>query len=291
MARLIQIFLPAYNEEAGLGDLLDKLADELEGRNYHVLVVDDGSRDRTYEIAKSRVDQMPLEVLRHERNRGLWETIRDGFEWVAERRSPQDVLIRLDADGTHEPKYIDRMLEKIDEGFDVVITSRFQPGGGAQGVNAYRTFISRCANGLMKLAFPIQGVWEYSCGYRAYRVGVVQGALEIFGNDLIDLKGVGFTCTIEKLIKFRMMGARISEVPFVLRYDKKFSDSKMVTSITTLGYLILILKYIYPWGWGGRQIEQRIQDWRDKIDAHRARDEKLVSDAGRPEPVDHSLRR
>lgn len=262
----IQVLLPAYNEEPSLGQLLDKLREVLEGlgRDYHVLVVDDGSTDRTAEVADSRKGRMAVDVLRHERNRGLWETIRDGFEWVAEHCAAEDVLIRMDADDTHEPRYIPALLSKLEEGYDVVITSRFQDGGGAEGLGAYRTFVSRCANGVMKAFFPIDGVWEYSCGYRAYRVGLVQEALQIFGNNFIDLKGVGFTCTLEKLIKFRMMGARIAEVPFVLRYDQKRSTSKMISSITTLGYVVLIAKYIQFWGPTGRRWQRMIDDYRER---------------------------
>jgi dolichol-phosphate mannosyltransferase len=79
-------------------------------------------------------------------------------------------------------------------------------------------------------------------------VSLIQDAIAIFGNQFVDLKGLGFTGTIEKLVKCRMMGARIGEVPFVLRYDRKMSSSKVVTSVTTLGYLVLIAKYIRPWG-------------------------------------------
>jgi dolichol-phosphate mannosyltransferase len=60
----------------------------------------------------------------------------------------------------------------------------------------------------MKICFPIPEIWEYTSGFRAYRVALIQDALAIFGNQFIDLKGMGFTGTVEKLVKFRMMGAR-----------------------------------------------------------------------------------
>ena len=77
-----------------------------------------------------------------------------------------------------------------------------------------------------------------------------------------DLKGMGFTGTVEKLIKFRMLGAKITEIPFILRYDQKKSPSKMVTSITTFGYLTLIIKYVYPWG-------DISKGWRKKISEYK----------------------
>lgn len=259
---MILILLPAYNEAPSIGALLSKIKTIMErhGFDYRVLIVNDGSRDGMLSIVQAYANQMPVEVISHHINRGLWETVRDGFEWAAEHCKPDDIIIRMDADNTHEPKYIPAMISKINEGYDVVIASRFQPGGGAEGLDPYRTLVSRCANLLMKLVFPIKGVKEYSCGYRAYRAEIVQEAIRIFGNSFIDLKGVGFTCTLEKLIKFRMLGARFAEVPFVLRYDQKLSQSKMLSSITTLGYFVLILKYIYPWGKTGKRWQQMIQE-------------------------------
>jgi len=263
---MILIILPAYNEAPSIGSLLDriKMVMEVHAFEYQVIIVNDGSSDDTLDIVKKYCDYMPIQVINHRINRGLWETIRDGFEWCAEHCKPSDIIIRMDADDTHDPKYIPALVDKINEGYDVVICSRFQPGGGMKGLDLYRTFVSRCANLVMKLFFPIKGVWEYSCGYRAYRGEFVQQAIRIFQNEFIDLKGVGFTCTVEKLIKFRMMGARFAEIPFVLHYDRKLSNSKMLSSITTLGYLVLILKYIYPWGETGKRWQRLIRAWHEK---------------------------
>jgi len=267
---MILILLPAYNEAPSLDSLLSKIRTTMEAHHldYRVLLVNDGSRDETHKVAMDFQKQMPLDFINHRINRGLWETIRDGFEWAAEHCKADDIIIRMDADDTHEPMYIPSMVAKINEGYDVVIASRFEKGGGAEGLDSYRTFISRCANLVMKFFFPIRGIWEYSCGYRAYRAEIVKDAISIFGNAFIDVKGVGFTCTLEKLIKFRMMGARFAEVPFRLRYDQKMSESKMLSNITTLGYFVLILKYIYPWGETGKRWQQMIQELQKKKMQH-----------------------
>ncbi|MFC2056723.1 glycosyltransferase family 2 protein [Chloroflexota bacterium] len=247
---MICIILPAYDEEKSVDDLLNRI-DEVMHENkydYKIIFVNDGSGDRTAGVLSPYMDKLPIEVVTHSINRGLWETVRDGFERAAEICNPEDIIIRMDCDISHDPKYIPAMLSRINEGSDIVITSRFRKGGGSLGVSAYRNLISRIANLIMKMFFPIKGVWEYSCGYRAYKAELVQDALKIFENEFIGLRGLGFTCTLEKLIKFRMMKAKISEIPFILRYDLKESDSKMITSITTLGYLALIAKHIYPWG-------------------------------------------
>ena len=242
---MIYILLPAYNEEDALRPMTEKIERVMKemGASYRVVVVNDGSKDRTAEILEELRQRYPLDVVPHKYNRGLGETERDGMEYIAERAAPEDVIVRMDCDDTHDPQYIPAMLAKIREGYEVVTTSRYAPGGGQVGVDWYRRTISRVANLLMKICFPISGVWEYTCGYRAYRAALVQDALAIFGNQFLDLKGMGFTSTVEKLVKCKMMGARVAEVPFVLRYDRKLSTSKVVTSITTLGYLMLITKY------------------------------------------------
>jgi dolichol-phosphate mannosyltransferase len=248
---MIVVFLPAYNEQPGIESLIRKIQKTMESEKlkYKILVVNDGSQDKTRKIVESLKKELPLVLINHDINRGLWETVRDGFEWAAANLGKGDIFIRMDADDTHDPGLIPQMKRKIDdEGYDVVIASRFQPGGGQKGVSAYRALISRAANLVMKAFFPIPGVQEYSSGYRAYRGAMIRDAMKIFGNAFIDVKGVGFTATLEKLIKFRMMKAKFAEVPLMLRYDQKQSSSKMITSITTIGYFVLILKYIYPWG-------------------------------------------
>lgn len=246
----VWIFLPAFNEQDSLPLLFPKIRKVFEerGQDYRIVVVNDGSRDLTAQRLDEMAGSYPVDVITHPINRGLGETERDGFEYVAARAGDDDVLVRFDCDDTHDPAYIFSMLEKLDTGLDVVNTSRFQPGGGQKGVNGYRAFISYAANVFMKLVFNIPGVKDYSCGFRAYRARVIKDAVRIFGNGFIQLKGLGFTSTLETIVKLRMLGCAFGEVPFVLRYDMKASPSKMVSSITTLGYMTMALLYHWPWG-------------------------------------------
>ena len=255
MKRTVLILLPAYNEERSLPVLLPKIAAAMsqDAIFFRLIVLNDGSIDRTAEILAEQVKTLPLEVISHHLNRGLGETVRDLFEYAAKEAGADDVIVRMDCDDTHGPEVILHMLNALDCGFDVAIASRYELGGGQHGVGAYRAFISWCANVYMKLVFPIAGVRDYTSGFRAYRASVIQRAISRYGNDFIQLKGLGFTCTLEKLIKLHMLGARFGEVPFVLHYDRKQSASKMVTSITTLGYFVMTLLYHWPWGGWRRQ--------------------------------------
>lgn len=249
---MIFILLPAFNEEKTLPRLLEKIIAFGKGHGGQVttLVCNDSSTDKTLEAIKPFENQMNLAIINHSINRGLGETSRDLFEKAASLAKKDDIIIRMDADDTHSPKYIPAMLERLDLGYDIVIASRFAKGGGQKGVDLYRGMISRAANLFMKIIFPVRGVREYSCGFRAYRAGIIKKAISIYGNNFIQLKGLGFTGTLEKLIKLNLIGAKFSEIPFVLRYDLKDSPSKMVTSITTMGYLVMAVLYHWPWrGW------------------------------------------
>ena len=245
---MIWAFIPAYNEESALHRLFEKIKTGLKGYEYTIVVVDDGSFDQTSKILKEAARDYPLQVITHPINRGLGETERDGFEYIAAHCQKDDVIVRVEGDNTHEPAYILNLIQKLDEGYDVVNTSRFRPGGGQKGLDFHRSFISRCANYFMQLMFNVKGVRDYSCGFRAYRAGIIQDAVAIFGNNLIQLKGVGFTSTLEILVKLKIMGCSFAEVPFVLRYDQKQGKSKMVGSVTTIGYLLLALFYNWPFG-------------------------------------------
>lgn len=244
---MIWILLPAYNEEASLPKLLPRLVSVLDTcqDDYRIVVVNDGSHDNTGALLTAYQAQYALEVLTHDINRGLGETERDGFEYIALNATQEDVIIRMDCDDTHNPEYIPQIIDTL-RTHEVVITSRFRKGGGQKGVNRYRTFISYGASLFMKLLFNIPGVRDYSCGYRGYRVQVIQDALRVYGNNFIQLRGLGFTSTLEMIVKLHMLGARITEIPFVLRYDLKESASKMSSAITIFGYLVMAVLHHYP---------------------------------------------
>lgn len=249
MGKII-LLAPAYDEAENLAALVEKAdaAFRAAGYDYAVVVVNDGSRDETAAVLADLSSRFRIEVVTHRRNRGLGESIRDGLERAVEISDPDDVIVRIDGDNTHEPQYVATMIERLAQGYDIVIASRFQPGGTQLGVSLYRRMLSRFANLFMKCFFPMRNVRDFSCGYRAYRVAVVQHCVETFGKNFIQLGGLGFACTLEKLVKMHLLGARISEIAFTHRYDLKLGQSKMAANLTTLGYLIMMLMHYWPFG-------------------------------------------
>lgn len=242
---MIYIFLPAYNEELALPRLIGKFVVELKALNepYQIVVLDDGSSDRTAEEVRRLSLEAPILLLKHEQNKGLGETMRDGLEYLAKMVKPDDVIVTLDCDDTHEPKFFPAALRKLREGYDVVILSRFCKGGGEAGLSFVKSMLSRGAGFFLKLFFPIRGVKEYSCGYRVVRGSILIKALEVFGKDFIRLAHMGFVVTPEILIKLRLLRARITESPFVLRYDQKPTPSKNKALRTIQGYFWLVWFY------------------------------------------------
>lgn len=239
--RKVVLALPAFNEEPNLPVLLDAIRDALEphGIPYEVVVVDDGSTDGTAQVAREHSARMPLALLQHATNQGLGATLRDGLRAALERCTARDVVVTMDADATHAPGLILRMLQRIEEGFDVVIASRFQPGSKVLGVAPVRRSMTRGASLLLRALFPM-GVRDYTCGYRAYRAPVLDRAFRTYGDAFIDQ--AGFQCMLDVLLKLRRFDLVLGEVPMVLRYDRKGGASKMKVWRTAWASLRLIVR-------------------------------------------------
>jgi dolichol-phosphate mannosyltransferase len=222
------VVLPAYNEQDNIAGLLQSISESLSDAylDFQILVVNDGSADRTPEILKEQEALLPLKVYTHEKNQGLGATIRDGLYYANQISKPKDVIVTMDADETHTPGLILRMVRMIKEGHDVVIASRYQPGARVIGLALHRRMISYAASKLMRVLFPIHGVRDYTCGYRAYRGDALSKAVRAYGNRFVDQEG--FQCMVDILLKMRRMPNLVfGEVPLVLRYDMKQGESKM----------------------------------------------------------------
>ena len=242
---MIYIFLPALNEAIALPIVVNKFVNELNKNKekYKFVIFDDGSTDNMPQIAIKLADIYPIILLRHDKNKGLGQTMIDGINFLVTRISDDDLIVTMDCDNTHDPKYLSVALKKIREGYDVILLSRFQKGGGQRGVSWFQNIMSKNAGRFLKILFPISGVREYSCNYRIYRGHILKKLKNNFGDKLICLSHLGFAVTPELLIKLRMLKAKISESPFVLRYDKKPTISTKRTLDTIKGYFALAFLY------------------------------------------------
>lgn len=227
LASKVLVALPAYNEEESLPELLERIGESFANSDlpYEVIVVNDGSKDATSEIVQQFALQMPIHLVNHEVNKGLGITIRDGLREAAERADERDIIVTMDADNTHPPGLIPRMVQMIHEGCDVVIASRFQNGSSVTGVPFNRHILSFGARVLFTAMFPTRGVRDYTSGYRAYRVSVIREAFNKYGDDFVG--ETGFSCMADVLLKLRKMDCVFGEAPLRLRYDLKGGESKM----------------------------------------------------------------
>jgi len=237
---MIHILLPAYNEALALPALFDAIrrVQWPNGEAYTVVVVDDGSTDATATVCRSRWEDMPLEVICHGRNLGLGAAMMTGLRHCLSRCGEGDAVIAMDADNTHSPSLMPEMLRALRAGSDVVIASRYVEGGQEIGLAPHRKILSRCASLMLRVAFPIPGARDYTCGYRAYSSGILDRGFRAYSDKLIEEKG--FVCMAELLIKLGVIGAKISEVPLILRYDRKTGASKMKVARTIGRYFKLI---------------------------------------------------
>lgn len=237
---MIYILLPAYNEALALPALLDGIRNVRwpNDESYTVVVVDDGSTDATVPVCRERWDDMPLEVICHGRNLGLGSAMLTGLKHCLSRCGDSDAVVALDADNTHMPSLMPEMVRTLRSGSDVVIASRYADGGKEIGLAGTRKILSRGASTMLRVAFPISGARDYTCGYRAYSCRILDRAFRAYPEGLIQEKG--FVCMAELLIKLGTVGAKVTEVPLVLRYDLKTGASKMKVLRTICRYFRLI---------------------------------------------------
>ncbi len=236
------VVLPSYNEGPNLGPLFAGIHACMSNArlSYEVVLVDDGSSDITADVLGEGKRKYPLTVVQHPQNRGLAETIRDGLLEALRRTEDADVIVTMDADGTHIPSVILEMMKLIEGGCDVVVASRFRPGATVRGVPVYRQVLSVGASWLCRVLFPTRGIRDFTCGYRAIRTTALRQALQKYGEKLFDAQG--FSCTMDLLLKLRRMKIVFGETPINLRYDLKEGESKMHVSATILRTLALMFQ-------------------------------------------------
>ncbi len=234
--------LPAYNEQDSLPNLLKRIAalQDIPLDRVTVFVVDDGSTDKTASIVSEGVPGLDIKLVSHKKNMGLGQAVQTGIKEVINIASDNDIIIIMDADDTHDVGLLSSMLRKIDDGADMVIASRFVTGGDDSSAPAFRRFLSRGAIYVFSTFLPLNGINDFTSGYRAYRTCLLRVASTHWGERLIEEQG--FACMVELLLKLRHWSPVIEEVPMNLRYDRKLSESKLKLGKTLLQYLKLFFR-------------------------------------------------
>lgn len=244
----LTVVLPAYNEAENIELMVERwqqlrnvLSDQY-GLMLQIVVVNDGSKDRTKEIAEQLEKEYDnFTLVNHQRNKGLGEAVKTGISYFIGECGDSAYMCLMDCDNTQDPVYITSMLDRAGEtGADVVIASRYQKGAEVKGVSSIRLLMSGGARYVFTSLLHVPHVRDYTCGYRLYNRKILTSASVRFGEDLVAESG--FTCMVELLYKLHCCGAVFSEIPFELRYDYKKGASKMSVAKTAINSLRLSLQ-------------------------------------------------
>ncbi|MGH3098252.1 MAG: polyprenol monophosphomannose synthase [Streptosporangiales bacterium] len=215
----VLVVVPTYNERANIETAVSRVRAAVP--DAHMLVVDDGSPDGTGQLADGFAVADPrVHVLHRTGKQGLGTAYVAGFHWGLERRF--DVLVEMDADGSHQPEQLPRLLAELDRA-DVVIGSRWVPGGVVVNWPLHREMISRCANTYARLALGIP-VRDATAGFRAYRAVV----LDKIG--LGEVASAGYCFQVDLVLRALRAGFRVAEVPIEF-VDRTAGTSKMNSQI------------------------------------------------------------
>ena len=235
------IIIPAYNEGSGIAGLFRQL--QALGRDLalSVILVNDGSRDDTLAEAAKFEGTLDLEIINHAVNQGVPRTFYDGLAAAAARCGDDDYIMIIEGDNTSDLRWIPKMSALIREGADLVIASRFAPGGGYLNFPRHRTWGSHLVNYSLRLLLHLRGVTDYTIFYRAYRAGPVKKALGTYGANLVS--GRSFAANLEILLKIWPHIELVREVPLVYDYGHKGGPSTMRIYRTLYEYSPLLLKW------------------------------------------------
>lgn len=238
---MIFLVLPVYNEEKNIRSLILGLRKVMSGQEYRIIIVNDGSNDRSLDIL-AQLQGSDLIVEGYLVNMNIGAVFSTGIERaLSESNNSDDILIIMESDLTSEFSLIKNLISEIEEkSKDIVIASRYQKGGGYRGFPIARRIFSFCANRLLRFYFPIAHVTDYTIFFRAYKIGIIKEAVRYFGSfGLIQSKG--FVANAELLIKLSFFSRAISEVPFLYNYRLKGGASKIRIFRTINEYFVAIL--------------------------------------------------
>jgi dolichol-phosphate mannosyltransferase len=220
MSRLF-IVIPTYNEIENLSKMVDTLQ-ALSLPDLRILVVDDNSPDGTGKLADELAAQYPEQVfvLHRQQKQGLGVAYRDAFRHITSNFDT-DYVLQMDCDFSHQPKYVPMLLAKGEEGYDIVVGSRWMKGGGVEEKWPwYRKLLSWFANRVYVTLFLRMPLKDATGGYRLWRRET------LIGIDLDRIESNGYVFQVETAYIATRLGYKIAEVPIYFP-DRELGHSKM----------------------------------------------------------------
>ncbi|MFV1998916.1 MAG: polyprenol monophosphomannose synthase [Acidimicrobiia bacterium] len=214
----VLVIIPTYNEAENLRPMVEAVR----SYGYDVLVVDDASPDGTGDIADELAgSDASIHVLHRTEKQGLGPAYAAGFERGLEMGA--EILIEMDADFSHDPADLSRLVGAIEDGADLAIGSRYVAGGGTVGWPWYREAISRGGNAYASLMLGLT-VKDATAGYRAFRDTTIRKI------EPSTCKSSGYGFQVEMAWRTEEAGLSMTEVPIIFK-DREYGESKMRSSI------------------------------------------------------------
>lgn len=203
---MLSVVVPTYNEAGSVTGLAERLHAVLAGRDWELVIVDDGSPDGTADIAAALAPRIPTQVVRRAGKAGLASAVLAGF--TAARG---DVLVVMDADLSHPPETVPTLVAAIEGGADLAVGSRYVTGGGVMDWPLTRRVVSRVACLMGNALVPVR---HATSGFFALRRTVIDG---------VTLNPIGFKIGFEVIARGRYK--TVVEVPYTFR-DRELGASK-----------------------------------------------------------------
>lgn len=229
------VIIPTYNERENISGIVSAILNLK--RDYHVLVIDDGSPDGTASLVRELQSMHPHELFLEERKgkSGLGTAYIHGFKWALARN--YKYIFEMDADFSHNPVDLDRLYDACHTGrADVAIGSRYVKGGGTVNWPRNRIWLSK-GGSLYTRIITLMPVKDTTAGFMCYKKEVLEAM------NLDELHFLGYAFQIEMKFAAWKLGFRIVEVPIVFE-DRKHGTSKMHKGIVKEGILgVLKLRF------------------------------------------------
>ena len=211
------IVIPTYNEADNLRTLFEGISKALTKEHYRVLIIDDGSPDGTADLAEKLGKRYPVSVFRRAGKLGLGTAYIFGYK-QAFRLNPK-FICSMDADLSHDPKYLPALLKKARSGFDIVLGSRYISGGGVENWGLHRRIMSKGANTMARLFLGVPA-HDLTGAFRCFRKEVLQSL------DLDAITSNGYSFLEEILYLCVKKKYTIAEVPIRFK-DREKGTSKL----------------------------------------------------------------
>ena len=225
----ILVIIPTYNESDNILKIIPEvLKNSSPEYEFNVLVVDDNSPDGTAALVEG-LNNKNINILKREKKLGLGTAYLAGFEYAI--KNHYDFVFEMDADFSHDPKYLNVFLEKILEGYDLVIGSRYINGISVLNWPLRRLIMSYMASVYTRMVTGLK-VMDTTAGFMCYRVSSLKQI------KLDEVKSNGYSFQIEMKFKFYKRGFKIFEIP-ILFIDRREGESKMSRKVVYEAYFMV----------------------------------------------------